>query len=243
MQTAIEKYDVQNGAFGIVLDVNTGEVLAMANLGGYDPNNYLEIYDEKTAQQLEEQYQAALGFREGTTEYDDAIAAYNAAVVAARLRQWRNRAVSDGYEPGSTFKLITLASALEEQAVTLDSSFYCGGKADIPGRSQTLHCWKAAGHGQQNTEQALGNSCNIAFANIGLALGGENLYNYVRDFGLMERTGIDLPGEAVAYWLKPTAVLLAHSTRSITRRKKRLVVSPSTLLTLNTTPRPVTTHT
>lgn len=200
MQTAIEKYDVQNGAFGIVLDVNTGEVLAMANLGGYDPNNYLEIYDEKTAQQLEEQYQAALGFREGTTEYDDAIAAYNAAVVAARLRQWRNRAVSDGYEPGSTFKLITLASALEEQAVTLDSSFYCGGKADIPGRSQTLHCWKAAGHGQQNTEQALGNSCNIAFANIGLALGGENLYNYVRDFGLMERTGIDLPGEAVGYF-------------------------------------------
>ena len=211
LETAIEKYDVQNGAFGIVADVNTGEILAMANLGSYDPNNYVEIYDEKTAQELEAQYQAALGFRAGTQEYDDAIAAYNAAVAAARLRQWRNRTVSDGYEPGSTFKLITLASALEEHAVTLNDTFYCGGKADFAGREQTLHCWKAAGHGQQTTGKALENSCNIAFANIGLALGGENIYNYVRDFGLLEKTGIDLPGEAVGYFysqdaLDPTAV-------------------------------------
>lgn len=200
LETAIKKYDVLNGAFGIVMDVNTGEVLAMANMGNYDPNNYLEIYDKDTASKLEAQYQTALSYGEGTKAYDDAIAAYNAAVATARLRQWRNRGVSDGYEPGSTFKLVTLASALDEKAITLNSQFYCGGTANIPGRSQTLHCWKSAGHGMETTKQALANSCNIAFANIGLALGGEKLYDYVKAFGLMEKTGIDLPGEAVGYF-------------------------------------------
>ncbi len=210
METAIEKYDVLNGAFGIVADVNTGEILAMATLGSYDPNNYLEIYDTETSEELELLYQEALGYPQGSAAYEEAMAAYNDAVVEARLSQWRNRAVSDGYEPGSTFKLITLASALEEGAVDLEDTFYCGGQADFTGREQTLHCWKAEGHGMQTTGKALENSCNIAFANIGLALGGETLYNYVRDFGLLEKTGIDLPGEAVGYFysqeaLSPTA--------------------------------------
>jgi len=199
LETAIKKYDVLNGAFGVVMDVNSGEVLAMATMGSYDPNNSLEIYDQKAAAELEKQYQEAAALPEGTAR-DDAIAAYNTAMTTARLRQWRNRAVSDGYEPGSTFKLVTLSAALEEKAVTLNSTFYCGGKADIPGRKQTLHCWKAAGHGQETTKQALANSCNIAFANIGLALGGDKLYDYVKNFGLMEKTGIDLPGEATGYF-------------------------------------------
>ena len=200
LQTAIEKYDVLNGAFGIVADVNTGEILGMATMGTYDPNNYLEIYDEDTVAELEEIYQAAQGYRQGSDEYEEAMDAYNDALASARLAQWRNRAVSDGYEPGSTFKLITLASALEEGAVTLDDTFYCDGAHDFAGREQTLHCWKDAGHGTQTTSQALENSCNIAFANIGLALGGTNLYDYVRDFGLLSKTGIDLPGEAVGYF-------------------------------------------
>ena len=200
LQTAIKKYDVLNGAFGVVMDVNSGEILAMSTMGSYDPNISLEIADETTSKALEEQYQQAQALQEGTQAYTDAMASYNAAVTAARLRQWRNRAVSDGYEPGSTFKLVTLASALEEKAVTLDSTFYCGGQEDIPGREQTLHCWKTAGHGQETTKQALGNSCNIAFAHIGLALGGDKLYDYVKAFGLMEKTGIDLPGEAVGYF-------------------------------------------
>ena len=206
METAMEKYDVLNGAFGIVMDVNTGEVLAMATLGSYDPNNYQEIYDEETAQELEAMYQAALGYREGTQEYEDAMEEYNNAVRDARLAQWRNRVVSDGYEPGSTFKLITLASALEEGAVSLDDTFYCGGARYFQGRTEILDCWKHEGHGSETTAQALQNSCNIAFAEIGLALTGPTLYNYVRDFGLMESTGIDLPGEGLGYFYSQEAM-------------------------------------
>ena len=200
LQTAIEKYDVLNGAFGIVADVNTGEILGMATMGTYDPNNYLEIYDEDTVAELEEIYQAAQGYRQGSAEYEEAMDAYNDALASARLAQWRNRAVSDGYEPGSTFKLITLASALEEGAVTLDDTFYCDGAEYFEGRSEILDCWKHEGHGLQTTGKALENSCNIAFANIGLALGGTNLYDYIRDFGLLSKTGIDLPGEGVGFF-------------------------------------------
>lgn len=200
LETAIEKFDVLNGAFGLVMDVNSGEILGMASLGSYDPNNYVEVYDPKLSQELEEQYLAAKLLPEGSPAYEDAIAKYNEAVGAARLKQWRNRAVSDGYEPGSTFKVVTLASALEEQAVTLDSQFYCGGSAVFSQRKEPLDCWKSAGHGAEDTRQALGNSCNIAFANIGLALGGEILYDYARDFGLLEKTGIDLPGEAKGFF-------------------------------------------
>ncbi|MCI8525866.1 MAG: PASTA domain-containing protein [Oscillospiraceae bacterium] len=210
LETAIEKYDVQNGAFGIVADVNTGEILGMANLGSYDPNHYAEIYDEEKAQELESQYQTALLLQEGSNAYNEAMEAYNQAVAAERLRQWRNRAVSDGYEPGSTFKLITLAAALEERAVDLNSSFYCGGAANFAGRSEVLDCWKHEGHGQQNTSEALQNSCNIAFANIGLSLTGPRLRDYVKNFGLLEKTGIDLSGEAVGFFyseaeMEPTA--------------------------------------
>lgn len=206
MQTAIEKYDVLNGGFGIVMDVNTGEILAMATLSSYDPNNYQEIYDEETVQELEAMYQAALGYREGTQEYEDAMEEYNNAVRDARLAQWRNRVVSDGYEPGSTFKLITLASALEEGAVTLDDTFYCEGARYFQGRKEILDCWKHEGHGSETTAQALQNSCNLAFAEIGLALTGPTLYNYVRDFGLMESTGIDLPGEGLGYFYSQEAM-------------------------------------
>ncbi len=198
LESAVEQYDVLNGAFGIVMDVNTGEVLAMATLGSYDPNNYLEIYDEDTALELESLYQQALSYGEGTALYNQGLTTYNEAVAAARLAQWRNRCVSDGYEPGSTFKLITLASALEEGTTTLEDSFYCSGvKHDVIGRTpdNPLHCWKTVGHGAQTTAQALQNSCNPAFAEIGIALGGEKLYEYVEAFGLYERTGIDLPGE------------------------------------------------
>ena len=206
LETAIEKYDVLNGAFGLVMDVNTGEILGMATLGSYDPNNYVEVYDSELSQELEQQYLQAQLLPEGSPAYKEAIDEYNQAMSAARLKQWRNRAVSDGYEPGSTFKVVTLASALEEQAVTLENQFYCGGAANFAERDRPLKCWKAAGHGAEDTRQALGNSCNIAFANIGLALGGDTLYRYVRDFGLLEKTGIDLPGEAVGYFYSKEAI-------------------------------------
>lgn len=196
LQNAIDKYDIKNGAFCIVMDVNTGEIKAMATLGSYDPNNYLEIYDDTTALLLENERAAALALPEASAAYEAAIETYKQDVAAARMAQWRNRCVSDGYEPGSTFKLITLASALDSGAVTLNDSFYCGGQEKFTGREQILNCWKSAGHGAQSTAQALGNSCNIAFGHIGLRMGGDTFYDYLKSFGVMEKTGVDLPGEA-----------------------------------------------
>ena len=196
LQNAIDKYDIKNGAFCIVMDVNTGEIKAMATLGSYDPNNYLEIYDDTTALLLENERAAALALPEASAAYEAAIETYKQDVAAARMAQWRNRCVSDGYEPGSTFKLITLASALDSGAVTLNDSFYCGGQEKFTGREQILNCWKSAGHGAQSTAQALGNSCNIAFGHISLRMGGDTFYDYLKSFGVMEKTGVDLPGEA-----------------------------------------------
>ncbi len=196
MKLAVDRYAVQNGAFGIVMDVDTGEILAMATLGSYDPNNYLEITDPKVSADLEALRLRYLRYAEGTEDFDTAKAEYRQALVDARLKQWRNRCISDGYEPGSTFKTITLAAAIDCGAVTLDTHFSCSGAEQIPGRSQLLHCWRHQGHGGQNTAQALQNSCNLAFAHIGLKLGGERFYDYVKKFGILEKTGIDLAGES-----------------------------------------------
>lgn len=214
MEEAIAQYDVQNGAFGLVMEVNTGEILAMATLGSYDPNNYAEIYDTKTALALENQYQEAMQAQ--GEEQAELLSLYNAAVADARLNQWRNRVISDGYEPGSTFKTITLASALEEGAVSLSDSFYCSGSTTIKGRTKALHCWKSAGHGQQSTAEALQNSCNVAFANIGIRLGGEKLYEYVHKFGLTEKTGIDLGGEASGIFFDEATLANPDSYASLT---------------------------
>ena len=196
LETAIEKYDIINGAFGIVMDVNSGQILAMANLGSYDPNNYQEIYDQALAGQLEEQYQDALLLDKDSDAYKEAMSAYNQAVAAERLRQWRNRCVSDGYEPGSTFKLVTLAAALDCGAVTENSTFYCGGHETFNDREQEVSCWKAAGHGMQTTMEALGHSCKIAFGHIGVNMTRKTFVEYFKAFGFLEKTGVDLPGEA-----------------------------------------------
>ena len=196
LETAIEKYDIINGAFGIVMDVNSGQILAMANLGSYDPNNYQEIYDQALAGQLEAQYQDALLLDKDSDAYKEAMSAYNQAVAAERLRQWRNRCVSDGYEPGSTFKLVTLAAALDCGAVTENSTFYCGGHETFNDREQEVSCWKAAGHGMQTTMEALGHSCNIAFGHIGVNMTRKTFVEYFKAFGFLEKTGVDLPGEA-----------------------------------------------
>ena len=259
LQAAIEKYDVLNGAFGIVMDVNTGAIKGMSTMGSYDPNNYLEIGDLSMQEKLEELYTRAQDAKtrsqlsaaaptantdkqkepaeEESSENDDSdsdeeaepttpegyeklyeklLAQYNQDIATARLKQWRNRAVSDGYEPGSTFKTITLAAALEEGAVSLEDTWYCGGSAKIEKRDDILHCWKATGHGSQTTAQALQNSCNLAFANIGIALGGEKLYEYVKAFGLMEQTGVDLPGEATGYFFSEQALANPESYASLT---------------------------
>ena len=196
MRAAISRYDVQNGAFGLVMDVTTGEILAMATLGSYDPNEYLEIYDPAEADRLAQLKSDYLAFPEGDERHSAGKVYYQAQLGQARLKQWRNRVISDGYEPGSTFKVLTMAAALDCGAIDLNTSFYCKGAEHIPGRSQLLHCWRSAGHGSQKTPQALQNSCNLAFAHIALKLGGEQFYSYIQNFGVLEKTGIDLYGES-----------------------------------------------
>jgi len=197
LEEAIAKYDVKNGAFGIIMEVNTGEIIAMATLGSYDPNNYLEIYDEDLRDELEDQYLDAIRLDEDSSAFDKAISQYNQEVAAARLAQWRNRCVSDGYEPGSVFKLITMASALDCGAVKPTDHFLCNGVGhEFYGREQPVDCWKKVGHGDVTATEALGGSCNPAFATIGIRMGGETFYEYIEDFGFLAETDIDLPGEA-----------------------------------------------
>ncbi|KGK86140.1 stage V sporulation protein D [Clostridium sp. HMP27] len=107
---------------------------------------------------------------------------------------WRNRAVNDAYEPGSIFKVITAAAALEENAISNSDKFVCNGSVTIGGR--TIHCWKTSGHGTQDFTGILKNSCNVGFAEVGKKIGKEKLYQYIKKFGLGEKTGIDLSGEA-----------------------------------------------
>jgi len=196
MSEAIARYDVQNGAFGMVMNAKTGEILAMATLGSYDPNDYQQIQDEQLRSEIEEMRLSYLQYPSDSEAYEKGKAAYQQALQSARLQQWRNRCISDGYEPGSTFKVLTLAAALDCGAVDLETSFHCSGAEQIPGRSQRLHCWRSAGHGAEKTPQALQNSCNLAFAHIGLKLGGEQFYSYIRNFGVLEKTGLDLYGES-----------------------------------------------
>ena len=196
LREAIAKYDVQNGAFGLVMNCKTGEILAMATLGGYDPNDYQRVADEKTAGELEALEAEYQSFPENSEEYIRGRQAYTDLLTQARLKQWRNRVISDGYEPGSTFKVLTMAAALDCGAIDLNTHFYCRGAERIQGRAQLLHCWRAAGHGAEQTPQALQNSCNLAFAHIALKLGGERFYDYVKRFGILEKTGVDLAGES-----------------------------------------------
>ena len=207
METAIARYDVQNGAFGLVMNVKTGEILAMATLGSYDPNNYLELADPDAAAQVELLRQTYLAQPEGSEEYEAGKQTYTEALSAARLKQWRNRVLSDGYEPGSTFKVLTMAAALDCGAIDLNTSFHCSGSEQIPGRSQLLHCWRSQGHGAEKTPQALQNSCNIAFAHIALKLGGERFYEYIEKFGILEKTGIDLTGESKGVFFDKSLII------------------------------------
>ena len=184
LKQAIKDYDVQNGGCCVVMNVKTGEILAMASQGDYDLNNYLEIDEEK---------QQEIDAIQDETER-------KAALKEALFSQQRNKALSDTYEPGSVFKIITLATALDLGAVDEDDTFYCGGSINVIGRTPPLHCWKTAGHGSQTLKQAVQNSCNVAFVQIGQKIGAENFYKYIEAFGLFDKTGIDLSGEATSMW-------------------------------------------
>ncbi len=195
LKQAVEDYDIQNGAGAIAMDVNTGEILAMASLGNYDLNDFLAVSDEDM-----ELINAASDEEEKARLLSE-----------AQTRQWRNKALSDTYEPGSTFKIITLAMALEEGAVSMEDSFYCPGSVNVIGRTSPIRCWKTQGHGSQTLTQAAQHSCNVAFVNIGQRVGAERFYDYCEAFGFLNmtgnddenltaKTGIDLAGESGSIW-------------------------------------------
>ena len=186
LETAIIEFGVRDGATGIVMDTKTGEILAMASMPDFDPNDPQTITDKLALQELEELKKSA-NSEEGKKEYQN-------KVDEKKQIQWKNRVVTEPYEPGSVFKLITCAGALDCGAVNLNSSFYCAGHFEVAGRK--IHCWKLSGHGQQNLTQAVQNSCNPAFIQIGQKMGADNFYHYFDAFGLTQRTGIDLPAEA-----------------------------------------------
>ena len=174
---AVQEHHVAARAVGIVMDVNTGAVLAMSTTPSYDPNEPRVIADTAARNAVE----ALTGD------------ARKAALQLAQQTQWRNKAVSDLYEPGSVFKLITCAAALDAGAITKHSSFYCGESISVAGTR--FHCANHKRHGAQSVTQALENSCNQSFIQIGARLGREAFCDYFAAFGLREPTGIDLPAE------------------------------------------------
>ena len=174
IESMVDKFSAANGASGIVMDAKTGGILAMASYPNYDLNDFLTVSDQTLQERIE---------REEST------------VADMQLLQWRNKALNDTYEPGSTFKILTLSAALEEGVVDKTTTVNCGGSVNISG--YTIHCSNKNGHGLQTLVQSVGNSCNPAFINYGLRIGNEKFYEYMRSFGLMNTTGIDLGGEAV----------------------------------------------
>lgn len=174
IESMVDKFSAANGASGIVMDAKTGGILAMASYPNYDLNDFLTVSDQTLQERIE---------REEST------------VADMQLLQWRNKALNDTYEPGSTFKILTLSAALEEGVVDKTTTVNCGGSVSISG--YTIHCSNKNGHGLQTLVQSVGNSCNPAFINYGLRIGSEKFYEYMRSFGLMNTTGIDLGGEAV----------------------------------------------
>ena len=195
IESMADKFDAANGATGIVMDVNTGAILAMASYPNYDLNDYGTVYDEKLQAKLDSTL-AALEQNKGsyTTEED-----YQAAVSKAASNilntQWRNKCIDSTYEPGSTFKPLTLAAALEEGVVNINTTFTCTGSIKVQGWSKPIGCSRRSGHGTQTLEVATGNSCNPAFITMGLKIGTDRYYDYLESFGLMEPTGVDMIGE------------------------------------------------
>ena len=201
LESMIDKFDAANGATGIVMDVNTGAIVAMASYPNYDLNEPGVVRDEALQKKLDKTL-ADLAGRQSEYETEEE---YNEAVSKAKSEamntQWRNKCIDSTYEPGSTFKPITLAIALEEGVVSKSSTFSCSGAVSIEG--WTLRCSKKTGHGSQSLVEAVGNSCNPAFINIGLRVGTEKYYEYLQAFGLMEKTGVDMVGEVAGIFTDP----------------------------------------
>ena len=197
LSKAAKDNNVAKKATGIVMNVNTGEILAMATTSGFDPNSPFVIADSATA--------ASLSKLSG-----DAL---KQATSAAQQSQWQNKAVSYAYEPGSTFKVITSAAALDDGKVTENDTFRDPGTIKVADRN--YHDWDSANHGTVSFLTAFENSLNVVYVQVGQRLGPLDFYRYFSGFGLTQKTGIDLPGEAGSIYYNAaglTDVSLASSS-------------------------------
>jgi len=183
---AIVDYDILGGAMCIAMNPKTGEILALANYPNFDPNNFLRLSEAEMER---------LNHIEGEEEYMEAYR-------NAQFRQWRNRSLADSYEPGSVFKILTFAMALEENRAELDTIFYCDGSIEIPLYNDVSerNCWRRWGHGAMTMSSAMHNSCNIACINLGLRVGSRTFYKYIDAFGMFKRTGLDSRVEGRSLW-------------------------------------------
>lgn len=180
LESAIEEFQIAERGAAVVMNVKTGAVLAMAVKGDFNPNEPFKLSQED-ARLVE-----AITNEEEKSKLNSELL----------NRQWRNKAVSDAYEPGSVFKLVTAAAALEENLINNNSTYYCSGHTTVAGWG--YHCHKKTGHGSQSLQEAVSNSCNPAFITIGQQLGISSFRKYFKAFGFAEKTGIDLPGEAMS---------------------------------------------
>lgn len=178
LEAAIAENQIAERGAAIVMNVKTGAVLAMAVKGDFNPN------DPFTLSATEQKQVAEITDEKKKEEKENELL----------NRQWRNKAVSDTYEPGSVFKIVTASIALEENLINEKSTFYCSGSTTVAG--QHYNCHKRQGHGNQTLAQSIANSCNPAFITIGQQIGVSTFSKYFKAFGLTEKTGIDLPGEA-----------------------------------------------
>lgn len=196
LEQGLEQALVDTGAkyaYGIVMDTDTGAILGMTSKPDFDLNNPRKISNAALSEAI-----AAIT--------DDTQRAQE--TTNALYAQWRNRTISDTYEPGSVFKTVVVAAALEEGVVDLNTTYTCTGGIQVADNYQ--RCWKAGGHGHETLTEGLMNSCNPFFITIGQSLGEERFYKYFEAFGFTEKTGIDLPAEA-----KPVAGKTYHALESM----------------------------
>jgi len=208
LEKAMLDYNLKRGAAAIVMDPRTGEILAMASKPDYNPNDpfakpdFIEKEDWK-----------------GQSSSEDVNLLFQTV--------FRNKALMDTYEPGSTFKAITSAAALEEGVVTPETEFVCN---TVHMAGYNIDCWRAGGHGGETFRMGVYNSCNPVFVKTALALGIDKFYRYVRNFGFMQKTGITLNGEPedsqYLWHKKPTELDLAVSSFG-----QRFTISPLQLVT------------
>lgn len=173
-QQAAEKVMEEKGAEAVsilLMNPQNGEIYANANVPEFNLNDPFTLNTDADTSAMTDQ------------EFQDAC-----------NQMWRNRTINDTYEPGSTFKIITMTAGLSQGVVHLDDSFFCPGYKIVEDRR--IHCHKRTGHGAENFVQGAMNSCNPVFIEVGLRLGVDNYYKYFKQLGLMKKTGIDLPGEA-----------------------------------------------